>query len=71
MRSVDQEQIIKLFKISFENSFSGLFEKEMFNYEIPLPLEIKRDVPRMKKKSDGRKFIVRQRSISQLTKPYT
>lgn len=34
-------------------------------------MEIKRDVPRMKKKSDGRKFIVRQRSISQLTKPTT
>jgi hypothetical protein len=40
----------------------------MFSYEIPLPLEIRRDVPKMKKKTDGRKFIVRQRSITQLGK---
>lgn len=40
----------------------------MFQYEIPLPLEIRRDVPRMKKKKDGPKFIVKQRSVSHMNK---
>ena len=40
----------------------------MFQYEIPLPLEIRRDVPRLKKKKDGPKFIVKQRSISHMGK---
>ena len=33
-----------------------------------MPLEIRRDVPKMKKKSDGRKFIVKQRSVSHMSK---
>ena len=40
----------------------------MFQYEIPLPLEIKRNAPKFKKKLDGRKFIVKQRSVSTMTR---
>lgn len=40
----------------------------MFQYEIPLPLELKRDLVRAKKRSDGKKFIVRQRSSSNAAK---
>ena len=40
----------------------------MFQYEIPLPLEIRRDAPKMKRKKDGRKFIVKQRSVSHMSK---
>jgi len=39
----------------------------MFNYEIPLPLELRKE-SYSKKKIDGRKFIVRQRSTSQVAK---
>ena len=38
----------------------------MFSYEIPLPLELKRELP--KRKVDGRKFIVRRKSVSHMSK---
>lgn len=38
----------------------------MFSYEIPLPLELRREVT--KKKREGKKFIIRQRSTSQTAK---
>lgn len=59
---------MQLFKINYESTFDALLTKDMFSYEIPLPLEIRRDIPKMKKKSDGRKFIVKQRSISHMGK---
>jgi hypothetical protein len=40
----------------------------MFNYEIPLPLEMKKNVPTSKRKIDSRKFIIKQRSISHMGK---
>lgn len=40
----------------------------MFQYEIPLPLELKREIARVKKRSDGKKFIIRQRSSSNAAK---
>jgi hypothetical protein len=40
----------------------------MFQYEIPLPLELKREIVKMKKRSDGKKFIIRQRSTSHTAK---
>ena len=40
----------------------------MFKYEIPLPLEIKKNPPKQKK-HHAKKFIVRQRSNSNIAKP--
>ena len=57
-----------MFKIDYETTFLNIFKKEMFQYEIPLPLEIRRDAPKLKRKNDGRKFIVKQRSVSHMSK---
>jgi hypothetical protein len=40
----------------------------MFQYEIPLPLELKRGVQKSKKINDNHKFIIRQKSSSHMSK---
>lgn len=68
LRTPDQDYILQLFKINYERSFDNFLQKEMFQYEIPLPLEIRRGIAHLKKKKDGAKFIVKQRSISHMGK---
>lgn len=60
--------ILNIFKVVFEGLCDNFAGKEMFSYEIPLPLELRRDIPKTKRRGDGKKFIIRQRSNSQAAK---
>lgn len=65
---MEQEVVLDSFKVIFESLSDNFVTKDMFQYEIPLPLELKREVGKGKKRSDGKKFIIRQRSSSNAAK---